>query len=82
MIAHYDDVMSALKDKNLRLAKERATEIADKVVPKTRRRMAGNVFDEQMQPEIWQAAWDGAIEAMGYDNEQFKGIPSTLHGNP
>lgn len=59
----------------LRHAKERATRIADKVVPKYRNpRHSYSCTSHTAQ--LWQAAWDGAMEAMGYDNEQFKCFPS------
>ena len=60
----------------LREAKERATRIADKVVPKYRKLRSVSYSCTSHTAQLWQAAWDGAMEAMGYDNEQFKCFPS------
>lgn len=62
------------------LAVRNAMRIADKVVPKYRLN-ATRYSCTSTTAHLWQAAFDGAIEAMGYDNEQFKGCPPTFNGS-
>jgi len=69
------NVNELLRQSRLQVDKERATRIADKCVPKYRD-PRNSYSCTSHTAQLWQAAWDGAMEAMGYDNEQFKCFPS------
>lgn len=62
---------------NEKLAMQRATDIADKLVPKYRSPPFSYYSCTGTIAQQWQAAWDGAIEALGYDSDRFK-LPPTL----
>lgn len=61
--------MSSPKEE--RDAEQRATEIADKIVPKYRRGERSYSCTGTIAKQ-WQAAWDGAIEALGYDCSAYR----------
>jgi len=72
----FNEVSAALQEKRLAQCKAEACRIADKCVPRYRNgRTSYSCYSTTAQ--LWQAAWDGAIEAMDYDSDQFK-ISATL----
>lgn len=53
------------------IAMKRATEIADKIVPEYRTTSRSYSCTGTVAKK-WQAAWDGAIEALGHDHQLYR----------